>query len=119
MNRRDVKASSGDQGWKRDPDMLLDWPCSHSGSSYRAASQCGLPVPIGPGNLHGALGRPHAVPRACRLGRRSRRRSQLLMFWLRFTIAQSVGTFTAYVIGDRHDSHLFMHDVWPIRFSPS
>jgi hypothetical protein len=37
--------------------------------------------------------------------------AKLLTFWLVFAIAQSLGTMTAYVIGDRHDSHLFMHDV--------
>ena len=37
--------------------------------------------------------------------------TKLLIFWLVFTIAQSLGTMAAYVIGDRHDSHLFMHDV--------
>jgi hypothetical protein len=37
--------------------------------------------------------------------------SKLLIFWLVFTIAQSVGTLTASVIGDRHDPHLFMHDI--------
>src|SRR5215471_6420649 len=37
--------------------------------------------------------------------------TKLLIFWLVFTIAQGLGTMTAYVIGDRHDFHLFMHDV--------
>lgn len=37
--------------------------------------------------------------------------AKLLIFWLVFTIAQSIGTMTAVVIGDRHDPHLFMHDV--------
>ena len=37
--------------------------------------------------------------------------AKLLIFWLVFTIAQSVGTLTAYAIGDRHDPHLFMHDI--------
>jgi O-Antigen ligase len=37
--------------------------------------------------------------------------SKLLIFWLVFTIAQCVGTMTAFAIGDRHDSGLFMHDV--------
>src|ERR1051325_10492661 len=35
--------------------------------------------------------------------------TKLLIFWLVFTIAQSLGMMAAYVIGDRHDSHLFMH----------
>jgi hypothetical protein len=37
--------------------------------------------------------------------------TKLLIFWLMFTIAQSLGTMTAYVIGERYDFHLFMHDV--------
>jgi hypothetical protein len=37
--------------------------------------------------------------------------SKLLIFWLVFTIAQSVGTLTASVIGDRYDPHLFVHDL--------
>ena len=37
--------------------------------------------------------------------------AKLLIFWLVFAIAQSVGTLTAAVIGDRHDPHLFMHDI--------
>jgi O-Antigen ligase len=37
--------------------------------------------------------------------------SKLLIFWLVFTIAQCIGTMTAFAIGDRHDSGLFMHDV--------
>jgi hypothetical protein len=37
--------------------------------------------------------------------------SMLLIFWLVFTVAQSLGTMTAFAIGDRHDHDLFMHDV--------
>jgi hypothetical protein len=37
--------------------------------------------------------------------------SQLLIFWLLFAFALSVGTLTGYVIGDIHDPSLFFHDV--------
>ena len=37
--------------------------------------------------------------------------ARLLIFWLTFAVAQCVGTMTAFAIGDRHDSALFMHDV--------
>jgi hypothetical protein len=37
--------------------------------------------------------------------------SRLLIFWLVFTITQCIGTMTGFVIGDGHDSGLFMHDV--------
>ena len=36
---------------------------------------------------------------------------KLLIFWLAFTIAQCVGAMTGFVLGDRHDTGLFMHDV--------
>jgi hypothetical protein len=35
---------------------------------------------------------------------------QLLIFWLVFGFALSVGTLAGYVIGDIHDSSLFLHD---------
>src|ERR1700736_4820337 len=37
--------------------------------------------------------------------------SQLLIFWLLFAFALSVGTLTGYAIGDVHDPNLFLHDV--------
>jgi hypothetical protein len=37
--------------------------------------------------------------------------SRLLIFWLAFAVAQCVGTMAGFVVGDRHDSGLFMHDV--------
>jgi hypothetical protein len=37
--------------------------------------------------------------------------SKIAIFWLVFTVAQSLGTMTGYVVGDRHDPALFMHDV--------
>ncbi len=37
--------------------------------------------------------------------------SRLLVFWSLFAIAQSLGTLTAYVIGDEHDTQWFLHDV--------
>jgi hypothetical protein len=36
---------------------------------------------------------------------------RLIVFWTLFALAQSMGTLTGYVIGDRHDSSLFLHDV--------
>ena len=36
--------------------------------------------------------------------------SQLLIFWLLFAVSLSVGTLTGYVIGDKHDPDLFLHD---------
>ncbi len=38
--------------------------------------------------------------------------SRLLIFWLVFACAQSLGMLTAYVIGDEHDSRWFLHDVF-------
>jgi hypothetical protein len=37
--------------------------------------------------------------------------SQLLIFWLLFAAALSVGTLAGYVIGDKHDPDLFLHDI--------
>lgn len=37
--------------------------------------------------------------------------SRLLLFWSLFTVAQSLGTLTAKIIGDEHDPEWFMHDV--------
>lgn len=37
--------------------------------------------------------------------------SRLLIFWLLFATAESLGTMTAFVIRDRHDPVWFMHDV--------
>jgi len=37
--------------------------------------------------------------------------SRLLIFWSLFAMAQSLGTLTAYVIGDELDVHWFLHDV--------
>jgi hypothetical protein len=36
--------------------------------------------------------------------------SKLLVFWLLFALAQTVGTLTGFAIGDKHDSDLFLHD---------
>jgi hypothetical protein len=36
--------------------------------------------------------------------------SRLLIFWLLFAAAQSLGTLTAHVIGDEHDPEWFLHD---------
>jgi len=35
----------------------------------------------------------------------------MLIFWTLFAIAESLGTMTALVIGDKHDTGLFLHDV--------
>ena len=37
--------------------------------------------------------------------------SRLLIFWLLFAIALSVGTLAGYALDDRHDADLFFHDV--------
>jgi hypothetical protein len=37
--------------------------------------------------------------------------SRLVIFWLPFAVAQSVGTLAGFAIGDVHDSSLFMHSV--------
>jgi O-Antigen ligase len=37
--------------------------------------------------------------------------SRLVLFWLLFAVAQSIGTLAGFAIGDVHDSSLFMHDV--------
>jgi hypothetical protein len=37
--------------------------------------------------------------------------SRLLIFWLLFAIALSVGTLAGYVLGDSHDPDLFFHDL--------
>lgn len=37
--------------------------------------------------------------------------SRLLIFWLLFSVALSIGTLAGYAIDDRHDSSLFFHDV--------
>lgn len=37
--------------------------------------------------------------------------SRLVIFWLLFAVAQSIGTLAGFVIGDVHDQSLFMHDV--------
>jgi O-antigen ligase len=37
--------------------------------------------------------------------------SRLLIFWALFTIALSIGTVTAFVIQDSHDSTWFLHDI--------
>jgi hypothetical protein len=37
--------------------------------------------------------------------------SKLLIFWMVFTLTQCIGTMTAFAIGDRHDTGLFLHDV--------
>ncbi len=37
--------------------------------------------------------------------------SRLVIFWLLFAVALSIGTLTGFAIGDVHDTSLFMHDV--------
>lgn len=37
--------------------------------------------------------------------------SRVMIFWLLFALAQSLGTLTGYVIGDHHDTSWFLHDV--------
>jgi hypothetical protein len=78
------------------------------------ASQLRVPgLPVGPGEIclsiwillmlfreTGRFGPPLTQPL-----------SRLLIFWSVFAVAQSLGTLTALVIGDRHDPGLFLHDV--------
>jgi O-antigen ligase len=37
--------------------------------------------------------------------------SRLVIFWSLFVVVQSLGTLTAFSIGDEHDPHWFLHDV--------
>jgi hypothetical protein len=70
-------------------------------------------LPVGPGEifLFGWI--------VLTIGREAARRgplltsalSRLLVFWSLFAFAQSLGTLTAYVIGDQHDTMWFLHDV--------
>jgi O-antigen ligase/polysaccharide polymerase Wzy-like membrane protein len=69
-------------------------------------------APIGPGEICLAS---WVFLMLCREARRlgpllTRPFSILLIFWLIFAITQSLGTMTAFVIGDRHDPDLFLHD---------
>lgn len=70
-------------------------------------------LPVGPGELclfiwvtlvlgrEAALFRFHVTPAL----------SRLLLFWLLFVLAQSLGTLAAKLIGDEHDPQWFLHDV--------
>jgi drug/metabolite transporter superfamily protein YnfA len=69
-------------------------------------------APIGPGEV--CL----VIWAALMLGREIQPRSRftpalwrLVIFWLFFVLAQSIGTLAGYAIGDVHDTSLFMHDV--------
>ncbi len=72
-----------------------------------------LGAPIGPGEL--CL----VIWIALMLGRETISRgpqftpalSRLVLFWLLFAVAQSIGTLAGFATGDAHDSYLFMHDV--------
>ncbi len=93
--------------------MLLDLLLA-SGLLLSTASQlrpAGLP--IGPGELllvtwvflmlgreAARLGPPMTPPLTI-----------LVIFWASFAVAQSIGTMTGYVIGDVHDTSLFLHNV--------
>lgn len=37
--------------------------------------------------------------------------SRMVVFWAVFAVAESLGTLTGYVIGDSHDTGLFLHDI--------
>lgn len=68
---------------------------------------------IGPGESCLAF---WALLMLCREARRlgpplTRPLSMLLIFWLVFAVTQCLGTMAAFVIGDRHDPDLFLHDV--------
>ena len=77
------------------------------------ATQLRLPgLPLGPGEfclalwigLTGLLDLDRYTPLTSALRR-------LLTFWALFILAQSLGTLTGMVIGDKHDPSLFWHDV--------
>ncbi len=78
-----------------------------TGSQLRPAG-----VPVGPGEIC------FIIWIALMLGREVARQgppltaalSRLLIFWLLFATAQSIGTLTGYAIADVHDTSLFMHD---------
>jgi len=78
------------------------------------ASQLRVPgLPVGPGEICLAIWILLMLFRETgRFGPPlSRALSRLLIFWSVFAVAQSLGTLTALVIGDRHDPGLFLHDV--------
>jgi len=78
-----------------------------TGSQLRPAG-----VPVGPGEIC------FIIWIALMLGREVARQgppltaalSRLLIFWLLFATAQSIGTLTGYAIADVHDTSLFIHD---------
>ena len=41
--------------------------------------------------------------------------SRMVIFWAVFAVAESLGTLTGYVIGDSHDTGLFLHDILAYR----
>jgi hypothetical protein len=85
-----------------------------AGVLLSTASQLRLPgMPIGPGETCLAVWLLLMFGRTLLRDRLplSPALSQLLVFWLIFVIALSLGTLTALVIGDRHDEELFRHDI--------
>jgi O-Antigen ligase len=77
------------------------------------ATELRLPgIPIGPGEILLVLWVVLMLFREVRPGSPlTPPLARLLTFWLLFSVALSVGTLAGYVIGDRHDSSLFFHDV--------
>lgn len=93
--------------------MLLDLLLA-SGLLLSTSSQLRLAgLPLGPGESLLAIWVCLTLGReAMRLGPPvTRPLIVLLIFWLVFAVAQSLGTMAGYVIGDIHDKGLFLHTV--------
>jgi hypothetical protein len=93
---------------KCDPLLVLGILLS-TASQLRPAN-----VPIGPGEVCLLA---WMVPTLCHLMMQREFRftpalSRMVIFWLLFGLAQSIGTLTGFVIGDVHDTSLFLHDVF-------
>jgi hypothetical protein len=93
--------------------MMLDFLFAF-GLLLTPASQLRLAgLPVGPGELCLMIWVVLVLGREAARGRipLTPALSRLLMFWSLFTLAQSIGTLTAKLIGDEHDPVWFLHDV--------
>ncbi|MBO0756508.1 MAG: O-antigen ligase family protein [Bradyrhizobiaceae bacterium] len=93
--------------------MMLDTLLA-LGLLLSTATELRLPgVPIGPGEMFLVAWAVLMLFReADRLGSPlTPALARLLIFWLLFAVALSVGTLAGYAIGDTHDPKLFLHDV--------
>jgi len=77
------------------------------------ATELRLPaIPIGPGEVSLVVWVVLMLFREVRLDSPlTTPLSRLLIFWLLFSVALSIGTLAGYAIGDKHDSGLFFHDI--------